>query len=344
MISLTIPVYLLAYGLAQPIFGSLADSLGRRLPMLVGTGCFVLGSLLAVVSENLETLLLARVIQGIGISGPAVVTKTALTDAFEGEERMRMANTMTMSWSVGPVLSPALGGYLQELYGWTSPFLFLVGYSSVLFVVGVLWWPETAPHRAPLKPRAIFAAYYRVLACREFLLAVLLLGLLYSIMIVFNVLGPFILQNGLHFTPSEFGNVVLWLGLAWFAGNLSNKRLVRHLSRPIIIKYGLLSLLALATGMVGLSSVGPLEFWALITPTFLLFLIGGTVFPNVWGRVLSIFPDSAGTASALMGSLMILGVSLVSAGAGFLSAESALPLSLAYLTLTSAALLTSRGL
>lgn len=60
--------------------------------------------------------------------------------------------------------------------------------------------------------------------------------------------------------------------------------------------------------------------------------------------MLSIFPDAAGTASALMGSFTILGVSVVSAGAGFLSAESALPLSLAYLALTITAFLTSRVL
>lgn len=92
--------------------------------------------------------------------------------------------------------------------------------------------------------------------------------------------------------------------------------------------------------MLGLALVWPLNFWTLIVPTCFIFLIGGTVFPNVWGRVLSIFPDAAGTASALMGSLMILAVSGVSAGAGHLSADSALHLSLAYVVLLATALST----
>ena len=92
--------------------------------------------------------------------------------------------------------------------------------------------------------------------------------------------------------------------------------------------------------MLGIALTLPLGFWSLIIPTFLLFIIGGTVFPNIWGRVLSIFPDAAGTASALMGSLMILGVSVVSAAAGFLSAETAVHLSLTYVFLLATALST----
>ena len=184
------------------------------------------------------------------------------------------------------------------------------------------------------------ASYRRILLHREFYLAVSLLGLLYSVMIVFNVLGPFLIQQGLGFTPSEFGKVVLWLGLAWFLGNVSNKALVNRFRRNQIVRVGLSTQFVLALLMVGVSVVQPLGFWTLVVPTFLLFIIGGTVFPNIWGRVLSIFPDAAGTASALMGSLMILGVSVVSAGAGFLKADSAIHLSLAYLVVLSVALST----
>ncbi|HIB69872.1 MAG TPA: Bcr/CflA family efflux MFS transporter [Phycisphaerales bacterium] len=339
-VSLTIPIYLLAYGLAQPVFGTLADSFGRRLPLIFGTGLFVLGSLIASGADTLEILLFARVLQGIGVSGPAVLTKASLTDAFEGEERMRMANTMTIAWSVGPVMSPVLGGYLQEYYGWNSNFQFLTLYSSLLFLAVLFWWPETAPDRVPLRPKAVLTSYRRVLFHREFYLSVALLGLLYSVMIVFNVLGPFLIQKGLGFTPSEFGRVVLWLGLAWFLGNLSNKRWVRSFPRAQIIRTGLISMLSLAFLMLGIALVTPLGFWSLIIPTFLLFIIGGTVFPNIWGRVLSIFPDAAGTASALMGSLMILGVSVVSAAAGFLSADTAVHLSLTYVFLLATALST----
>jgi predicted MFS family arabinose efflux permease len=246
---------------------------------------------------------------------------------------MAMANTMTIAWAVGPVLSPALGGYLQDFFGWKASFYFLAGYSGTFLIAALLAWPETGPGRVKARPGELMRAYQRILFCSEFILSVSLLALLYGFMIVFNVLGPFLLQRGLGFTPVEFGNVVLWLGLAWFLGNVGNKVLSRRFSRPSIVWYGLLVNLGLVLVMIIAAFTRPLEFWSVILPTFGLFLIGGTVFPNVWGRALSIFPDSAGTASALMGSVLILGVSLASAGAGFLAADSARPLSLFYLGL-----------
>ena len=343
-VALTIPVYLLAYGLAQPLFGSVSDAYGRRAPLLAGVVLFFLGSVLAAAASSLQVLLLARVLQGIGVSGPAVLTKAVLTDAFEGDERMKMANTMTIAWAVGPVLSPALGGYLQAAYGWRAPFAFLAVYSAAFLVAAWLGWEETLGEPVPFRPAAIWRSYKKILGHPAFVLLVLMLATLYSFMTVFNVLGPFLVQGRLGYSPVEFGNIALGLGFGWFLGNVLNKLLSRRWSRMTIVWTGLLTNLFLIVVMTVLSFTRDLEIWSLLTPTFALFVVGGAVFPNVWGRALSLFPESAATAGALLGTILILGAGLSSAVAAALPTDSARPISLAYLVLILLALTLARGL
>lgn len=340
----TIPIYLLAYGLAQPLFGTLSDSFGRRFPLLLGTSLFVLGSVMAAAAQSLPVLLLARVLQGTGVSGPAVLTKAALTDAFSGEERMRMANTMTIAWAVGPVLSPALGGYLESIFGWRASFVFLAAYSALFLLAAWKAWPETAPQTVPLRPKVVLRAYRRVLVHPEFLLLVLLLSTLYSFMTVFHVMGPFLLQSRLGLTPVEFGNLALWLGAAWFIGNVSNRFLSARFERHRIVWTGLFLNLGWIVLMVWLHHSRAPGVVNVMGPILGVFLVGGTVFPNLWGRALSIFPEAAGTAGALMGTILILGAGLASGGASVLDGSSPVELSFAYLALISLALLLMTGL
>ena len=67
-------MYLLMVGLGQLVFGPVSDRFGRRLTLLVGLGLYLLGSVLASVAPNLEFLLLARFIQGLGASAAMVLS------------------------------------------------------------------------------------------------------------------------------------------------------------------------------------------------------------------------------------------------------------------------------
>ena len=329
-VSMTIPVYLLAYGVAQPVVGSLSDSYGRRFLMLLGVSLYLIGSLLAAQAPSLAWLLAARALQGIGVAGPAVLTKAVLTDAFSGEERMQMANTMTIAWAVGPILSPVLGGYLEAAFGWTSSFLFLGAYSALVLLLCGLFWPETIPHRVPFQFQALRAAYQKILSEPRFLLIVVQMALLYSLMTSFHVIGPFLIQNQLGYSPVTFGKVALLLGIGWFTGNVLCNLLARVMPRERVTLLGLSLALVVVSGMVIVSFSSPLSLWSLIGPAFALFLVGGAVFPNLMGRALALFPEAAGTAGALTGAILVLGAAFSSSLATQIPAESARGLSLAY--------------
>lgn len=64
--------------------GALSDAIGRRKVLLFGTALFVLGSVLTVTATRIELFLLGRLVQGIGVSAPAVVSMAMIADMFEG--------------------------------------------------------------------------------------------------------------------------------------------------------------------------------------------------------------------------------------------------------------------
>lgn len=83
-VQLTLTVFLLAMGAGQLLFGPLVDTLGRRRPLLAGLLVFVCSSLAAAAAPDLNSLLLARFIQGLGSALTLVVIMSMVRDVAEG--------------------------------------------------------------------------------------------------------------------------------------------------------------------------------------------------------------------------------------------------------------------
>lgn len=323
---LTIPAYLLGYGLGQPIFGTLSDIYGRRSPMLWGLFLFAISCALAPLSTSIYILLALRVLQGLAVAGPAAVSKAVLTDCFQGQEHRRASNQMVMVWAMGPILAPALGGYLHTYFGWGSTFYFLAIYAGVAWLLSLLYWSESNVHSGSISLSNIVDNYRTILGSRPFLGALICMGLVASILAVFNVVGPFLVQDTLGYDPIDYGHLALVLGFAWFLGSTISKSMVNRMSQDGLIRLCL---------WVGIAGVGialavadklPLNLWVLALPTFFIYVVGGTIFPNCMAKCLSAFPKMAGAASAAMGALFTLAMAVTSGAASLFHSASAVPL------------------
>lgn len=128
-IQLTLSIFLISYGLTQFFAGSIVDSFGRFRVSAVSLALFVVSFLVTAFTKDIFVIYAMRVLQGI-LSGFAVVAKRAFfVDVYEGEKRKHYLSIMTIVWSVGPIIAPFIGGYLQKLFGWQSNFYVL----AVLF-------------------------------------------------------------------------------------------------------------------------------------------------------------------------------------------------------------------
>jgi EmrB/QacA subfamily drug resistance transporter len=110
--------YLLATAVAVPIYGKVADMVGRKPVILLGIGLFLVGSVLCGVAWSLPTLIAARAVQGLGAGAVQPIALTMVGDLYSIEERARVQGYLASVWAVASVAGPALGGVFAEYSSW----------------------------------------------------------------------------------------------------------------------------------------------------------------------------------------------------------------------------------
>lgn len=133
-IQLAIPFYTFGIGLSQFFYGPLSDFFGRKNIALFGIGVFILGNISSILIHSVSFFLCFRFAQGIGMGVSGVTNRAVICDVFEGNERARIYSIIAAFITFTPLISPLLGGYLQQFFGWQSSFTFLFIYSSLIFI------------------------------------------------------------------------------------------------------------------------------------------------------------------------------------------------------------------
>jgi MFS family permease len=128
-------VYLLACTVSMPLYGRLADVLGRKKVVLFAIGLFCVASVLAAASRNMGQLILFRALQGLGAGGVMPVVLTILGDIFTLEERARIQGVFSAVWGVAALAGPALGAFLVHTFGWRSIFYVNLPFGALGFAV-----------------------------------------------------------------------------------------------------------------------------------------------------------------------------------------------------------------
>jgi EmrB/QacA subfamily drug resistance transporter len=110
--------YLLAQAVSTPLYGRLADILGRKRLMLVGIGLFFLGSVLCGAAWSMTALIVGRVLQGLGAGAVMPVSMTITSDIYTLEERAKTQGYLASVWAISSVVGPTLGGVFSEFVSW----------------------------------------------------------------------------------------------------------------------------------------------------------------------------------------------------------------------------------
>ncbi len=328
-----ISIYLLGYALGNFFTGFLTDSLGRQKLLRLGFFGFVLASLLPVIFPSIQILLIARFLQGVTIGAAAVINRAIYSDILPPEKLIRLGPLLATMWGIGPIIGPMIGGYLQFYFGWQAGFYFFAVISLVLLIAILIIVPETHFDRHPLRFKTMQKNLMEVLHHRIFLALIIIMGLVYSLIIVFNTTGPFLIQTEFHHTPVFFGRLALCLGVVFLLSTILCRFLLKQLKTEQLFLVVINALLVLAGLLVIASYFFPQDIILVAVGTAFMFFGSGFLFPMAMGKGMSLFRHIAGTANAVMFLVNILLTSLSSFLIGFVSMHTTVPLMWVYFIL-----------
>jgi len=117
-----ITAYMLASTITMPVYGKLGDQHGRKPMLLVAIGFFLVGSVLGGFAQDMNWLIFARTIQGLGGGGLIILSQAAVADFVPARERGKFAGVMGGVFAVSSVAGPLLGGWFTEGPGWRWAF------------------------------------------------------------------------------------------------------------------------------------------------------------------------------------------------------------------------------
>ncbi|MBV9555214.1 MAG: multidrug effflux MFS transporter [Alphaproteobacteria bacterium] len=302
----TITVYLFGFAASQLICGPLSDRFGRRPILIGGLILYFLGSLLSAAAGSATTLILGRLVQGIGACGSVALSRVMVADRFAGNGAARIISLMSLILSIAPAAAPVLGGTLITVTSWRVLFVLLAAYAVLL--LGLAWYfPETNERRDPraTQPRSLAVNYATLLTSRAFMGQVVLTSLAIGGFYGWQALAPFVLMGKLGLSSPMFGLVTGSLMVSYLVGSLALNRLLRWFSTSRLVLAGALMVLVAAISLLlGLRILG-LGIAQIIAPMWLWMVGFAFIMPGVTLGALALFPRNAGSASALMGSLQM---------------------------------------
>ncbi len=333
LMQLSVALYLGLSAALQIVIGPISDRYGRRKVVLGALILFLLATVGTLVSPNAETFLIFRMLQAV-IAAGMVLSRAIVRDMVADAEAASMIGYVTMGMSIVPMIGPAIGGFLDGLFGWHANFtlLLLVG-----LAVTALVWADLGETSAPKDTRFAeqIRQYPALLASRRFW--GYCMAAAFSSGCFFAYLGgaPYVGTEVFKLSSQEIGLLFALTAIGYLIGNFLAGRFSVRVGMNRMVLWGTLtttvglSVLALFT-VAGLS--GPVVFFALTVP---MGIGNGLCLPNANAGILSVRPDLAGTASGLGGAIMIGGGAGLAALAGHLLGPGSSELPLILLMLAS---------
>jgi len=297
----TLSAYLLGIAVMNLFHGALSDGFGRRPVILSGIGVFALASVGCALADNVGTLVLWRVLQGLSGGAGMVVSRAIVRDLFDAVDAQRMMSQMTLFFGVAPALAPAIGGVLFVHLGWASIFWFLAGVAFVLWLSCAAWLPETLPpeRRQSLHLGPLLRGYWGLASSARFVALVLVGVLPFNGFFLYILSSPEWLGTHLQLAPTQFFvYFVLSIGCvmagAWMCGRLAGRVPKR---RQIRWGFTIMALTALSNVVLNQLFSAHVS-WALLPVT--LYAFGWSLMtPLVTLMLLDLSPQRRGLASSL---------------------------------------------
>ncbi len=319
--------YFAGVAFGQAVVGPLSDRFGRRQPLLIGLGLYVLGSAICALAPGPISLDAARFIQAMGGCAGSVLARACVRDIFPPGEASRIFAQMLLVLSVSPLFAPLFGGWLLLIASWRDLFWIQGGLAALTVIAVYFRLPESHPgsDRA-IHPVAVVRDYAIIARDRRFLGYVMASTLSSAGLFVYLTGWSHVVIDIFHIPAQYFGFTFLINGVGLIVVSQATARLLRHRPAPHLLQWALAAQALVAAMALLFAWTGWGGIYGLLPWLFLYCSLIGAVSPMASGLALMGFGASAGMASALMGIIVSGGGSIASLGMGAATPATPVPM------------------
>ena len=304
---LIITSFVLGMGLGTLVTGPLSDAFGRKPVAIIGAGLFIVGALLGWRAQTLDTMLLARLLQGLGAASPRIVAVALIRDLHAGRAMARLMSFVMMVFTIIPALAPSLGALVIHIADWRAIFLVFIGFAVVSSAWLGIRQPETLQpaHRRPFRLSLLAEGGKEIVThrvvMRSLIAQSLIFGMLFSTLSSTQQVFDTTFGRAESF-PLWFGGVALLSGLM----GLVNAALVERVGMRFLVTTVLgieivLMALALALTLSGVLSPG-LQFAVYVAWMGVVFGQMGLTVGNLNAMAMEPMGHLAGLTASITGS------------------------------------------
>ncbi len=303
----TLSIFVIGIAGFQLVIGPISDRFGRKNILLIGLFIFVLASAFAAQASSMTELIIARLLQSIGVCAAIVIPRAIIRDLFDRDMSARKLSHMGTIMGLAPVIAPILGGYLTVHYGWPAIFIFLFGYgllaillTSILLSESHLIRDERATH-----PRRVLANYRSLFSSAEYLQYACTGAFCFAGFFAYISASSYVLITLMHVPVSQFGYYFAFVVLGYISGTLLGPKILKRKGLDWALKAGTTLSLIGGVSVLGFAIEGLMHPIAICLPMFVYNIGVGITVPQSQAASLHPFPEKAGAASALNGFLML---------------------------------------
>jgi DHA1 family bicyclomycin/chloramphenicol resistance-like MFS transporter len=138
-----ISAYLMGFAISQLFYGPLSDRFGRRVPMFTGLVVYIVSAIACVFVPSFTSLLLFRLLQGIGSAATRVITISIVRDVYGGRMMAEVMSLIMMVFMIVPVIAPGTGQTVMLFGNWHLIFIFMAAIASAVLIWVYIRLPET---------------------------------------------------------------------------------------------------------------------------------------------------------------------------------------------------------
>jgi DHA1 family bicyclomycin/chloramphenicol resistance-like MFS transporter len=297
-VNITMIAFFLPFAVATLLWGPLSDKYGRKPILTIGMICYTLGSVFCALSFSVTSMVLARVLQGIGGGSGNAVCFAIVRDLYIGRKQERILAIMQSMFMIAPVVAPLIGSILMNWFSWRGVF-YAQALTSILVLLGAIVMKETIKERNDIGVFHSLSRLWIVLKYRKFAYLTVICSLPQLPLMCYVVASSFIYQDFFKLDSITYSLMFALAAFGTMAGPITYSLTRNILSRETFINLYFAFMIAGGVIVCLFGHSNPLGY--AIMMFFMGMFSNGTKVPTAY-LILNYKKGDIGSASSLMGS------------------------------------------